>query len=151
MDTLAAIHSAGEEAMAFETPAGKVFLEAGEEPMTPCSGFVPWAAFLRKAGVLETLATICPIARTSPNASRCYDVLCRFMLTCACDGDRFQHVNRLRHGANALRASAGGRSGRQPAPARAPQPPADGWGLSSSKSGSLSGSASASTSDLNCP
>ena len=60
--------------MCFETPAGQVFLEASEDAMTPYGGVVPLAAFFKKLGVLEALAKSCPLERTSPNASRDYDV-----------------------------------------------------------------------------
>lgn len=86
----------GEAKMSFETHAGQVFLEASDEAMTPFGGFVPFAAFLKKAGLVEALAKESPVERTSPNASRAYDILISFMLATLCDGTRFAHVNRLR-------------------------------------------------------
>lgn len=82
--------------MAFDTPAGRVFLESGDESMTPFGGFVPLASFLQKLGFLQRLADSSPVLRTSPNASRAYDIICSFLLTTFIDGSRFAHVNRLR-------------------------------------------------------
>ncbi len=82
--------------MAFETPAGLVFLEAGDESTTPFGGFVPLVAFLNKTGFLHNLAESSPVLRSSPNANRIYDIICSFFLTTFIDGSRFAHVNRLR-------------------------------------------------------
>ena len=86
----------GEGKMAFETAAGQVFLEASDESMTPFGGFVPLAAFFEKLGLLDSIAARCPAVRTSPNASAVRDVLTSFILSCLCDGSRFNHINRLR-------------------------------------------------------
>ena len=86
----------GEGKMAFETAAGQVFLEASDESMTPFGGFVPLAAFFEKLGLLNSMAAHCPAVRTSPNASAVRDVLTSFILSCLCDGSRFNHINRLR-------------------------------------------------------
>lgn len=96
MSELEVIHPMGEGQMAFETHAGQVFLETSDEVMTPFGGFVPWAAFLKKAGVVETLARNSPVKPVSPNASRPYDVISSFLLAAVTDGSRFAHVNRLR-------------------------------------------------------
>jgi hypothetical protein len=96
MSATASIHLKSEGKMAFETPAGRVFLESGDESMTPFGGFVPLAAFLQKLGFLEALAATSPVIRNSPNASRPYDILTSFVLTTLIDGSRFAHVNRLR-------------------------------------------------------
>ena len=96
MDKEKSVHLESEERMGFETPGGKVYLEAGEEMMTPFGGFVPFAGFLKKAGIIEELAMSSPVERSSPNASRSYDVICSFLLTTLIDGSRFSHVNRLR-------------------------------------------------------
>ena len=86
----------GEVKVAFETAAGQVFLEASDESMTPFGGFVPLAAFFEKLGLLNSIAAHCPAVRTSPNASAVRDVLTSFILSCLCDGSRFNHINRLR-------------------------------------------------------
>jgi hypothetical protein len=64
--------------------------------MTPFGGFVPLAAFFEKLGLLNSMAAHCPAVRTSPNASAVRDVLTSFILSCLCDGSRFNHINRLR-------------------------------------------------------
>jgi len=71
-------------------------LRVTAEALTPSGGLVPWAAFLRKAGVIERLAASCPVTRTSPNAAPIADVLHGFALTVVCAGMRFAHVQRLR-------------------------------------------------------
>ena len=100
MDNDFSIHfkseSKSEGKMAFETPAGRIFLESGDESTTPFGGFVPLAAFLSKSEVLNRLAEGSPVERSSPNASRDYDIICSFFLTTFIDGSRFSHVNRLR-------------------------------------------------------
>ncbi len=96
MNSIEETHLKSEEAMAFETPAGKIYLEAGDESMTPFGGFVPLAAFIKKLGVLDGLGSSCPVERKSPNASRAGDVIGSFFLTTLIDGTRFVHVERLR-------------------------------------------------------
>ncbi|TVR48703.1 MAG: hypothetical protein EA425_13785, partial [Puniceicoccaceae bacterium] len=82
--------------MAFDTPAGGVFLESGDESMTPFGGFVSLPAFLQKLVILDVLAETAPVIRTGPNASRPRDILTLFFPTTFIDGSRFAHVNRLR-------------------------------------------------------
>jgi len=96
MESTEGVHPLGEGKLGFETHAGQVFLEPSADAMTPFGGFVPLAAFVKKVGVLERLAESFPVERTSPNASRPYDVLVSFALATWCDGSRFAHINRLR-------------------------------------------------------
>ena len=96
METSNVVHPLGEGKMSFQTAAGQVYLEASDEAMTPFGGFVPLAAFFQKLGVFDSLASSCPVERSSPNASRIHDVLLSFILACLCDGSRFNHINRLR-------------------------------------------------------
>ncbi len=93
---LGIVHPEGEEEFEFTTAGGKVALRVSTEALTPYGGLVPWAAFLRRAGVIETLAASCPVSRTSPNAAPIADVLHSFALTAVCAGTRFAHVQRLR-------------------------------------------------------
>jgi hypothetical protein len=72
---LGMVHPEREEEFEFTTAGGKVALRVSTEALTPYGGLVPWAAFLRRAGVIETLATSCPVSRTSPNAAPIADVL----------------------------------------------------------------------------
>jgi hypothetical protein len=96
MNHLNELHPMGEGKMAFETAAGQAFLEASDEAMTPFVGFVPLAAFFEKLGLLDSMAAHCLAVQTSPNASAVRDVLTSFILSCLCDGIRFNHINRLR-------------------------------------------------------
>lgn len=81
----------------FETYCGNVKVETTEDAMTPFGGLVPWAAFQKKAGIFDQLASTCPFLRTSPNASAIKDILMSLSLTSVCDGSRFSHVDRLRY------------------------------------------------------
>ena len=87
----------GEDDFTFDTYCGKVVIEASDEDMTPFGGIVPFAAFLKRSGILDTLSDTCPVVRTSNNASPVRDVVASLMLTSLCDGSRFSHVERLRH------------------------------------------------------
>jgi hypothetical protein len=86
-----------EDSFSFDTYCGKVVLETSDEEMTPFGGIVPFAAFLKKSGIIERLSAACPVERTSPNASPIRDIVTSLMLTSLCDGSRFSHVERLRH------------------------------------------------------
>lgn len=90
------LHPGGEADFVFPTYGGVVRLSATQDALTPFGGLVPWAAFVRRCGLLETLSASCPVVRTSPNAAPVYDVLQSYALTVLCDGDRFAHVQRLR-------------------------------------------------------
>ena len=90
------LHPAGESDFVFPTYGGMVRLSATEDALTPFGGLVPWAAFVRRCGLLERLSASCPVVRNSPNAAPVYDVLQSYALTVLCDGDRFAHVQRLR-------------------------------------------------------
>ena len=94
--TSGAVHPAGEGSFVFETAGGKVRLSMTDDALTPYGGIVPWAAFTKHLGVVESLAKDCPVKRTSPNAAPVYDILQSFMLTALTDGRRFSHVERLR-------------------------------------------------------
>ena len=86
-----------EDIFSFPTHAGNIKMEVTDEALTPFGGLVPFAAFLKKTNIIEDLSSSCPVERTSPNASKVYDILVSFILTSLCDGDRFNHVNRLRY------------------------------------------------------
>jgi hypothetical protein len=92
----AVLHPAGEAVFTFPTYGGQVRLCPTDDALTPYGGLVPWAAFVKRCGLIEALAKSCPVERTSPNASPVYDVLTSFGLTVLCDGRRFAHVQRLR-------------------------------------------------------
>lgn len=94
--TTGAIHPVGEGKFVFETAGGKVRLSMTDDALTPYGGIVPWAAFTKHVGIVESLAQDCPVKRTSPNAAPVYDVLQSFMLTALTDGRRFSHIERLR-------------------------------------------------------
>ena len=94
--TTGAVHPAGEGKFVFETAGGKVRLSMTDDALTPYGGIVPWAAFTKHVGIVESLAQDCPVKRTSPNAAPVYDVLQSFMLTALTDGRRFSHIERLR-------------------------------------------------------
>lgn len=90
------IHLEGErDVFEFPTYCGKVFLHPSEESLTPYGGLIPFAAFQKQTGIIEQLATTCPVVRTSPNASNLYDVITTFGITALSDGRRFTHANRL--------------------------------------------------------
>jgi hypothetical protein len=94
--TTTAVHPLGEGKFVFETAGGKVRLSMTDDALTPFGGIVPWAAFTKHLGIVESLAKDCPVQRTSPNAAPVYDVLQSFMLTALTDGRRFSHIERLR-------------------------------------------------------
>jgi hypothetical protein len=87
----------GERVLPFETYAGRVTLEPTDESLTPFGGLVPWAAFLKKIGIVEQLEATSPVERTSPNALPVRDIIHSYMLTTLCDGRHFSDVNRLRY------------------------------------------------------
>jgi hypothetical protein len=91
-----AAHPAGEGQFTFPTAGGRVRLAVTDDALTPYGGLVPWAAFTKHLGIVEGLATSCPVKRTSPNAAPVYDVIQSFMLTALTDGRRFSHIERLR-------------------------------------------------------
>jgi hypothetical protein len=64
--------------------------------LTPFGGMVPWAAYTKHIGIIDTMAADCPVQRTSPNAAPVYEVLQSFMLTALPDGRRFSNIERLR-------------------------------------------------------
>ena len=66
---------AGEGDFVFPTYGGAVRLSATKDALTPFGGLVPWAAFVRRCGLLEALGASCPVVRSSPNAAPVYDVL----------------------------------------------------------------------------
>jgi hypothetical protein len=93
------LHPAGEEQneqFEFLTAGGRIALKPSEEALTPYAGLVPFAAFLKHMGTVETLAATFPVKRTSPNAKPVADIVHSFMLTALADGRRFTHVERLR-------------------------------------------------------
>lgn len=91
------IHPEGENAiLEFPSYCGKIFLKPVDDIMTPFGGLVPFAAFQKQIGLLENLSSNCPVSRTSPNATKIYDILCTFGITALCDGRRFTHANRVK-------------------------------------------------------
>ena len=87
----------GERILPFETYAGRVVVEPTDDTLTPFGGLVPWAAFLKKTGIVEQLDATSPVERTSPNALPVRDIIHSYMLTALCDGKHFSDVNRLRY------------------------------------------------------
>ena len=90
------IHPLGEGDFSFATPGGRVRMSVTKDALTPFGGLVPWAAYTKHAGIIDTMTADCPVQRTSPNAAPVYDVLQSFMLTALTDGRRFSHIERLR-------------------------------------------------------
>ena len=90
------VHPLGEGDFSFPTAGGRVRLSVTKDALTPFGGLVPWAAYTKHIGIIEQLATDCPVTRTSPNAAPVYDVIQSFMLTALTDGRRFSHIERLR-------------------------------------------------------
>ena len=91
-----AIHPLGEGDFSFATPGGRVRMSVTKDALTPFGGLVPWAAYTKHIGIIDTMTADCPVQRTSPNAAPVYDVLQSFMLTALTDGRRFSHIERLR-------------------------------------------------------
>ncbi len=90
------VHPAGEAVFEFPTYGGMVVLSTTEDALTPFGGLVPWAAFQKRSEILERLVQSCPVARSSPNATPVFDLLCGFFLNVLCEGSRFSHGERLR-------------------------------------------------------
>jgi hypothetical protein len=86
-----------ERNLPFETYSGNVKVEFTDEPLTPFGGLVPFAAFLKKTGIIEHLAESCPVVRTSPNALDVRDIILSYMLTALFDGKHFSDVNYFRN------------------------------------------------------
>jgi hypothetical protein len=95
-NALEVLHPAGEEQIEFVTAGGKFALKQSKESLTAYGGIVPFAAMLKRFGIIERLAQTCPVLRTSPNAKPVADILVSFMLTVLAEGRRFAHVERLR-------------------------------------------------------
>ena len=89
--TTVAVHPLGEGDFGFATPGGRVRLSVTNDALTPFGGLVPWAAYTKYIGIIDTLAADCPVQQTSPNAAPVYDVLQSFMLTALTDGRCFSH------------------------------------------------------------
>jgi alpha-glucuronidase len=60
------LHPAGEGDFGFATYGGAVRLSATDDGLTPFGGLVPWAAFVGRCGLFETLSASAPVVRTSP-------------------------------------------------------------------------------------
>ncbi len=80
------------EKFTFTTPAGAIDVARTEKSLTSYGGFVAFASFLKKSGVIEKLVETCPIERTSNNATSVRDVILSLLLTCINEGSRFRHV-----------------------------------------------------------
>ena len=66
----AIIHPAGEgqfERFEFPTAGVRIALKPSEEALTPYGGLVPFAAFLRHMGTVQTLAATFLVERTRAN------------------------------------------------------------------------------------
>ncbi len=80
------------ETFKFTTPAGTIDVARTEKSLTSYGGFVAFASFLKKSGVIEKLVETCPIERTSNNATSVRDFVLSILLTCISEGSRFRHV-----------------------------------------------------------
>jgi hypothetical protein len=90
------IHSLGKEGFSLATPGGRVRMSVTKDALTPFGEVVPWAAYTKHIGIIDSMAADCPVQRTSPNVAPVYDVLQSFMLTALTDSRRFSHIERLR-------------------------------------------------------
>ncbi len=64
------LHPAGEGDFVFPTYGGSVRMSATGDALTPFGGLVlPWAAFVRRCGLFESLSASRPVVHTSPNAA----------------------------------------------------------------------------------
>jgi len=86
------VHLLSEEKFSFETRAGQIHVRRSDTTLTPFGGFVAFASFLEKLGIIDTLVASCPIKRTSNNATPVRDILVGFLLVCIQDGKRFRHM-----------------------------------------------------------
>lgn len=86
------IHLLGEEEYEFKTPGGRIKVERSQTTLTPYGGFVAFAAFLEKLGIIEKLVESCPVKRTSNNATPVRDIIISFLLLCIQGGKRFRHM-----------------------------------------------------------
>ena len=86
--TTGADHPAGEGKFVFDTAGGKVRLSMTDDALTPYGGIVPWAAFTKHVGIVESLAQDCPVKRTSPNPAPVYDVRLKNVTLATCRGAR---------------------------------------------------------------
>jgi hypothetical protein len=90
----------GEQILPFETYGGNVTIEPSQETLTPFGGLTPWAAFLKKTGIVEQLDATSPVKRTSPNALPVRDIIHSFMLTALGEGKHFSDVSRFGYDAS---------------------------------------------------
>lgn len=58
----------------FTTPSGRIDVARTEKSLTSYGGFVAFASFLKKSGIIEKLDDTCPIERTSNNATSVCDM-----------------------------------------------------------------------------
>lgn len=81
----------------FDTPGGHVSVERSGKTLTPFGGFVAFASFLSRLGIIERLVETCPVKRTSNNATPVRDILIGFILTCVQEGTRFAHIRSIQN------------------------------------------------------
>lgn len=85
-------HLLGEEEFSFNTRGGQIHVRRADTTLTPFGGFVAFASFVEKLGIIDTLVESCPIKRTSNNATPIRDLLIGFLLVCIQEGKRFRHM-----------------------------------------------------------
>ena len=77
--TTEAIHPLGEGDFSFATPGGRVRLSVTKDALTPFGGLVPWAAYTKHIGIIDTLAADCRCsgpAQTRPRSTMCSNRSC---------------------------------------------------------------------------
>lgn len=83
----------------FATNDGTVHIDRTYKALTTHGGFAAFARFLNRSGIIETLVKMCPITRTSNNATPVRDIIISFLLTCIVEGRRFRHVRFIQNDA----------------------------------------------------
>jgi hypothetical protein len=86
------VHLLGEEEFSFETRRDRIRVSRTDTTLTPYGGFVAFASFIEKLGIMDRLVESCPVKWTSNNATPVRDILIGFMLVCIQDGKRFRHM-----------------------------------------------------------
>lgn len=85
----------GQDGIKLDTLPGKFTLTRTDAALTSYGGLVAWSAFLKHLGVVERLADVCPVQRTSPNAAPVRELIHSFLLSALVEGKRFSHVRWL--------------------------------------------------------
>jgi hypothetical protein len=86
------VHQLGDDTFNFPTRHGKIEVQRADSTLTPFGGFVAFASFLEKLGIIDKLVKSCPIKRTSNNATPVRDIIIGFLLTSIQEGKRFRHI-----------------------------------------------------------